>query len=207
MIRVGLTGGIASGKSAVGELLRQHGALVIDSDQLARDVVAPGSAGLAAVIERFGAGILLPDGGLDRAALGRLVFSDDAARAELNAIIHPRVRAAATAIEAQVSDPYAIVVHMIPLLVETGQQDSFDALVVVDVDEDTQRARLMARNDLTEDEAQARIDAQVSRTDRLRVADFVIRNDAGLEELAERAHAVWHELLKRRGQQGDGCGC
>lgn len=207
MIRVGLTGGIASGKSAVGELLRQHGALVIDSDQLARDVVAPGSAGLAAVIERFGKGILLPDGGLDRAALGRLVFSDDAARAELNAIIHPRVRAAATTLEAQVSDPYAIVVHMIPLLVETGQQDSFDALVVVDVDEDTQRARLMARNDLTEDEAQARIDAQVSRTDRLRVADFVIRNDAGLEELAERAHAVWHELLKRRGQQGDGCGC
>lgn len=207
MIRVGLTGGIASGKSAAGELLRQHGALVIDSDQLARDVVAPGSAGLAAVIERFGKGILLPDGGLDRAALGRLVFSDDAARAELNAIIHPRVRAAATTLEAQVSDPYAIVVHMIPLLVETGQQDSFDALVVVDVDEDTQRARLMARNDLTEDEAQARIDSQASRTDRLRVADFVIRNDAGMEELAERTHAVWHELLKRRGQQGDGCGC
>ncbi|ROR55624.1 dephospho-CoA kinase [Luteococcus japonicus] len=207
MIRVGLTGGIASGKSAVGELLRQHGALVIDSDQLARDVVAPGSAGLAAVIERFGEGILLPDGGLDRAALGRLVFSDDAARAELNAIIHPRVRAAATTLEAQVSDPYAIVVHMIPLLVETGQQDSFDALVVVDVDEDTQRARLMARNDLTEDEAQARIDSQASRTDRLRVADFVIRNDAGMEELADRTHAVWHELLKRRGQQGDGCGC
>lgn len=207
MIRVGLTGGIASGKSAVGELLRQHGALVIDSDQLARDVVAPGSAGLAAVVERFGEGILLPDGGLDRAALGRLVFSDAAAREGLNAIIHPLVRAAAAGIEAQVADPYAIVVHMIPLLVETGQQDAFDALLVVDVDEETQRARLMARNDLTEDEAQARIDAQASRTDRLRVADFVIRNDAGLEDLAERTHAVWHELLKRRGQQGDGCGC
>lgn len=207
MIRVGLTGGIASGKSAVGAELQRLGALVIDSDQLARDVVVPGSAGLAAIIDRFGESVLLPDGSLDRPALGQIIFGDERARADLNAIIHPRVRAAASAIEGLVEDPYAIVVHMIPLLVETGQADLFDALVVVDVDEDTQRERLMARNGLTTQQAQARIDAQASRVDRLRVADFVIRNDGGLDDLAERTHAVWHELLKRRGQHGDGCGC
>ncbi|MEL4357293.1 MULTISPECIES: dephospho-CoA kinase [unclassified Luteococcus] len=207
MIRIGLTGGIASGKSAVGAELTRLGALVVDSDQLARDVVVPGSSGLAAVVERFGDGVLQPDGSLDRPALGRIIFGDDQARRDLNAIIHPRVRATARAIEDLVDDPYLIVVHMIPLLVETGQANAFDSLVVVDTDEDTQRERLMARNGLSADEAQARIDAQASRADRLRVADFVIRNDAGLAELAERTHAVWHELLKLRGQQGDGCGC
>ncbi|MGO4956403.1 dephospho-CoA kinase [Luteococcus sp. Sow4_B9] len=207
MIRVGLTGGIASGKSAVGEVLQKLGALVVDSDQLARDVVAPGTPGLAAVVQRFGKDVLRPDGSLDRGRLGAVIFSDPAARADLNAIVHPLVRSASRSIEDQVTDPYAIVVLMIPLLVETGQERDFDALVVVDVDETTQLERLMARNGLTREEAQARIDAQASRAERLRVADYVIRNDAGLDELAERTHAVWHELEKLRGQQGDGCGC
>ncbi|MEL4504107.1 dephospho-CoA kinase [Luteococcus sp. H138] len=207
MIRVGLTGGIASGKSAVGAELQRLGALVIDADQLARDVVVPGSSGLAAVVERFGDDVLLPDGSLDRPALGQVIFDDGQARAELNAIIHPRVRAAARSIEDLVEDPYAIVVHMIPLLAETGQAKLFDAVIVVDADENLQRERLMARNGFTAEQAQARIDAQATRAERLSIADFVIRNDAGLEELAERTHAVWHELLKRRGQQGDGCGC
>ncbi|WP_420175710.1 dephospho-CoA kinase [Luteococcus sp. OSA5] len=207
MIRVGLTGGIASGKSAVGEMMRRRGAVVVDSDQLARDVVVPGSPGLAAVVERFGESMLRPDGSLDRAALGRLVFSDEQARADLNAILHPRIRDAARTIEGLVEDPYVIVVHMIPLLVESGRADDFDAVVVVDVDEETQLQRLVARDGLEPAEAQARIDAQASRAERLRVADYVIRNDAGLTELDERTHAVWHELLKRRGQQGDGCGC
>lgn len=207
MIRVGLTGGIASGKSTVGEVFKSLGAVVIDSDQLARDVVAPGTPGLAAVVERFGAGVLAADGSLDRPALGAVVFADDRARADLNAIIHPLVREASRSIEAMIEDPYAVVVRMIPLLVETGQAKDFDALLVVDVDEDVQLARLMERNALTVDQAKARIDAQASRIERLRVATYVIRNDGTLEQLAERTHAVWHELIKLRGRIGDGCGC
>lgn len=207
MIRIGLTGGIASGKSTVGELLRRWGAVLVDADQLARDVVAPGTSGLAAVVERFGVGVLAADGSLDRPALGGVVFADPAARADLEAIVHPRVRAAARSIEELVVDPYAVVVHMVPLLVETGQAGDFDALVVVDVDEAVQVERVMARDGLDEAQALARLAAQASRVDRLRVATWVIRNDAGLDELAERAHAVWHEVLKLRGQQGDGCGC
>jgi len=206
VIRIGLTGGIASGKSTVGELLRRLGAVLIDSDQLARDVVVPGSPGLAAVVERFGSEVLLPDGSLDRPALGRLVFGDDQARADLNAIIHPLVRQARAGIEAQVDDPWAIVVWMIPLLVETGATAGFDAVVVVDVDAQTQLERLVARDGLDPAQAQARLDAQASRTDRLRIATWVIRNDAGLAELEERTHAVWHELLKLR-SGGDACGC
>lgn len=207
MIRVGLTGGIASGKSTVGEQMRLLGALVVDADQLARDVVVAGSDGLAEVVEHFGEQVLQADGSLDRARLGSIVFGDQQALAVLNGIIHPRVRAAKVSIEAQVEDPYAIVVHMVPLLVETGQAHDFDALVVVDVDEQTQLERLMARNGLDEQQALARIQAQASRVERLQVADFVIRNDSGIDELAERTHAVWHELVKLRGQQGDGCGC
>lgn len=207
MIRVGLTGGIASGKTAVADEFHRLGAVVVDADQLARDVVVPGSSGLAAVVERFGGGILAADGTLDRAALGAVVFSDDRARADLNAIIHPRVLEARRTIEGLVEDPYAIVVHVIPLLVETGMAGDFDALVVVDVDEDVQLERLMARNGLDRGQAQARIDAQASRVDRLRAATWIIRNDSTREVLAERTHAVWHELEKLRGQQGDGCGC
>ena len=207
MIRVGLTGGIASGKSAVGDEMARLGALVIDSDQLARDVVAPGTPGLQQVVDRFGPEVLGADGSLDRPRLGAIVFGDDGARADLNAIIHPLVLAARNQIESQVLDPYAIVVSMIPLLVEIGAAKSFDVVVVVDVDPDAQLARLMARNGLSEAEARARMSAQVSREQRLALADFVVRNDGTLEQLRERVHAVWHELLRLRGGLGDGCGC
>lgn len=208
MIKVGLTGGIASGKSAVADELSRLGALVIDSDQLARDVVAPGTPGLAQVVERFGTEVLAADGSLDRPALGRLVFADERARADLNAIIHPLVLAARDQIEAQVEDPFAIFVAMIPLLVEIGAADQYDVVVVVDVDEQVQLERLMARNGLSEAEARARIAAQVTRAQRLAVADYVIRNDGTLEQLAERTHAVWHELVRLRGGAlGDGCSC
>lgn len=207
MIRVGLTGGIASGKSAVGDEMARLGALVIDSDQLARDVVAPGTPGLQQVVDRFGPEVLGADGSLDRPRLGAIVFGDDGARADLNAIIHPLVLAARNQIEAQVLDPYAIVVSMIPLLVEIGAAKSFDVVVVVDADPDAQLARLMARNGLSEAEARARMSAQVSREQRLAHADFVVRNDGTLEQLRERVHAVWHELLRLHGGMGDGCGC
>lgn len=207
MIRVGLTGGIASGKSVVGDEFTRLGALVIDSDQLARDVVAAGSPGLAQVVARFGEAVLASDGSLDRAALGRLIFGDEKARADLNSIIHPLVLQAREGIEAQVSDPFTIVVAMIPLLVELRMMDQYDAVVVVDVDEQTQLERLMTRNHLDEAQARARIAAQATRVERLRVADYVIRNDGTMDQLRERAHAVWHELVKLRHQQGDGCSC
>ncbi|MFZ1412362.1 MAG: dephospho-CoA kinase, partial [Micropruina sp.] len=133
MLRVGLTGGIASGKSAVAARLAEHGALVIDADVLAREAVQPGSPGLAAIARRFGASVLLGDGSLDRSRLAEVIFGDAVARADLNAIVHPAVRALAQSREGA-APAEAIVVHVIPLLVETGQQDAFDVLVVVDVD-------------------------------------------------------------------------
>lgn len=208
MIRVGLTGGIASGKSTVAGLFAAHGAIVIDADQLARAVVAPGTSGLADIVARFGPGVLDADGALDRAALGAIVFGDEAALADLNAITHPRVAALRDAIEREITDPYAIVIHMIPLLVETGQADRYDAIVVVDVDERTQLERLMARNGLSAASAQARIDAQASRESRLSAATWVIRNDSTVERLGDRVHAVWHELVKLRSSSPvEGCGC
>ena len=207
MIRVGLTGGIASGKSAVAEEFARLGAEIIDSDVLARAVVEPGSPAFDDIIERFGFGVLGSDGALDRAALGRIVFSDEDARRDLNAIVHPWVRATAGAIEGAIDDPYAVVIHMIPLLVETGQAGNFDAIVVVDVDADTQLTRLIARNGLTRDEARARIDAQATREQRLAIANYVIRNDSTLDELAARVHAVWHDLDELGKGPRAGCGC
>lgn len=207
MLRVGLTGGIASGKSAAAAAFARLGAVIIDADVLARAVVAPGTPALDDIRARFGDAVLQGDGSLDRPALARIVFADDNARADLNAIVHPWVRATAATIEAQIEDPYAIVVHVIPLLVETGQQNTFDAIVVVDVDEATQRRRVQERDGSDEAAAQARIDAQVTRAERLAIADYVIRNDGSLAELEERCHAVWHALEALRGDSQLGCGC
>ena len=159
MLRVGLTGGIASGKTAVANLLGVHGAVVIDADVLAREVVEPGTPGLTAVVDRFGSAVLTEDGLLDRPALGRIVFADEAARRDLEAIVHPAVRARAAAIEAAAAAD-AVVVHVIPLLVETGQQDDFDVLVVVDVDPELQLTRLQQRTGLDPAAARARVAAQ-----------------------------------------------
>ena len=193
---MGLTGGIASGKTAVSDVLGERGAVVIDADVLARQVVEPGTPGLAAVVQRFGADVLGADGRLNRAALGRIVFADPEARRDLEGIVHPAVRARAAAIEAD-ADPDAVIVHVIPLLVETGQQADYDVLVVVDVDPERQLQRLQQRSGLDAEAASARIAAQASRAARLAVADVVLHNDAGIEDLADQVDRLWLDLRTR----------
>lgn len=193
MLRVGLTGGIGSGKSAVAALLAGHGAVIIDADLLSRQAVEPGTPGLAQVVGEFGPEVLNPDGSLNRAALGEIIFADPDARGRLNAIVHPRVRELAVAAE-QVAGPDAIVVHVIPLLVETGQAGDFDLVVVVDVDPDVQRRRVTVRDGLTQAQAQARIDAQASRERRLAAADLVIDNSGTPQALVRRVSGLWERL-------------
>lgn len=195
MVRVGLTGGIASGKSAVSELLSGHGAVVFDADLLARDVVAAGTDGLAAVVGRFGPAVLT-DGSLDRAALGTIVFTDPAARRDLEAIIHPLVRARSAELGALAeADGADVVVQVIPLLVETGQQHGFDCCVVVDLDLSSQRDRLVGRSGLSTEQAQQRIDAQASRTDRLAAATWVIDNSGPAAALPDQVERLWRHLV------------
>jgi dephospho-CoA kinase len=192
VIRIGLTGGIASGKSLVAEELAELGAVVIDADVLAREVVEPGTPGLAAVVARFGASVLT-DGRLDRSRLGALIFADPAARRDLERIIHPAVRARAAELERAASDA-SVVVHVIPLLVETGQASDFDRVVVVDVDPVTQRARLLQRDGFTEVEADRRIAAQATREQRLAAADVVLDNSGSITQLKSRIRQLWEEL-------------
>lgn len=193
-LRVGLTGGIAAGKSVVARRLEARGARVVDHDVLARDVVAPGSAGLVAVVEAFGDGVLR-DGSLDRQALGDLVFQRPAAREQLNGIVHPLVREAAVrAEERAVADGAEVVVHDIPLLVETGQSGHFDLLVVVDAPPELRAARLVAGRGLTEEQAWARLAAQADDEERLAVADVVLdgsREVADLEAQVDELCARW----------------
>ena len=189
---VGLTGGIGSGKSLVAELLAAHGATIIDADVLAREAVAPGTPGLAQVRERFGTGVLRPDGSLDRAALGRIVFGDALARRDLEAIIHPAVRARAAAL-ATAAPEGAVVVQVIPLLVETGQQGHFDQVVVVDVEPEVQLSRIVRRDGLSEAEARARLRAQASREARLAAAHVVLRNNGNRDDLAAAVDRLWAE--------------
>lgn len=194
---VGLTGGIAAGKTAVAELLRAHGAVIVDADVLAREVVEPGTPGLAAIVKRFGTDVLNEDGSLNRTALGAVVFADEAARADLNAIVHPLVRSlGAERIAAAPSG--SLVVSVIPLLVETGQVDSFDVVVLVDCDEDVQLARLQSRNGLSLDDARARVAAQATRAQRRAAADIVFDNSGPAEELAPRVAKLWETLTNLR---------
>ena len=197
MLRVGLTGGIGAGKSAVSSRLAARGAVVIDSDVLAREVVARGTDGLAEVVDEFGE-VLTPNGELDRPAVGRIVFNDEGARRKLEAIIHPRVRARAAEIEASAPDD-AVVVHDIPLLVETGQADKFDVVLVVDVPQELQVERLTGARGMTDAEVKARIASQATREDRLAAADIVVDNSGSLEELDRRVDEVWEELSQRAG--------
>jgi len=192
-IRVALTGGIGSGKSTVSQLLASYGAVVIDADVLAREVVASGTPGLAAVVAEFGPEILAGDGTLDRPALGALVFADPAARSRLEAIVHPLVRGRARELEAAAPDD-AVVVHDIPLLVETGQQGRYDVVLVVDAPTDVQRDRLTGLRAMTVEEADRRISAQASREQRLAAADHVILNDGTLDDLERRVAEVWDIL-------------
>lgn len=190
-----MTGGIASGKTEVARRLAKRGAVVIDADELARRVVEPGTEGYAAVVARFGVSVVRPDGGLDRARLAEMVFSDAAARAALNQIVHPLVRAAAADQEQQAAAD-AIVVHDIPLLVETRQQAAFDVVVVVAASPEVQRARLMATRGMTATEAAARIAAQAPLSDKLAVAGIVIDNAGELGELDLEVDRCWAELSR-----------
>lgn len=196
MLRVGLTGGIGSGKSAVSSRLAARGAVVVDADLLAREVLEPGTDGLVEVVAAFGADVLAADGSLDRAALGRRVFGDESARRELEAIVHPRVRARAAELEAAAGQD-AVVVHDIALLVETGQAGSFDVVVVVDVPLELTLARLTGQRGMSDDEARARIAAQASRDERTGVADRVVDNTGTFAELEREVDALWQELRRR----------
>jgi dephospho-CoA kinase len=196
---VGLTGGIASGKSTVGRGFAALGVPVVDADQLAREVVAPGTEGLAEIVRTFGPGVLLADGSLDRKALGAIVFSDAALRGKLNAITHPRIAlASAERMKALLGlAPY--VLYEAALIVENGAYKTMNGLVVVRADEGTQLARLMHRDQLSEAEAQARIAAQAPLEHKLAVADYVIDNDRSLDALHERVAEVHEQLLGRVG--------
>jgi dephospho-CoA kinase len=196
MFRVGLTGGIASGKSEVSARLAAQGAVVIDADLVARDAVAPGTPGLKEIVAVFGDEVLLPDGSLDRARLGALVFADEELRRRLNTIVHPRV-AAAMAERERVAAADAIVVHDIPLIAENGLAGGFDLVVVVDVPPRVQLERLIRRRGLSRQEARARIGAQATRQQRLDIADIVIDNSGSLAELDRQVGDLWAELRRR----------
>jgi dephospho-CoA kinase len=191
MVRVALTGGIASGKSTVAAELAARGAVIIDADVLAREVVEPGTPAFAAIIDRFGEQVVA-EGRLDRAGLAQIVFADSLARRDLERIVHPAVRARAAELE-QAAEA-AVVVHVIPLLVETGQQRDFDLVVTVDVDHETQIQRLVVRNGFTRAEAESRIAAQAGREDRKIAADFVVDNAGSVTRLREQIDALWAEL-------------
>jgi dephospho-CoA kinase len=192
-VRVGLTGGIASGKSTVAELLVELGAVLIDGDALAREVVARGTPGLARVVEEFGEDLVTAEGDLDRAALGRIVFADESARRRLEAITHPLIFERYAELEAA-APPGAVVVHDIPLLAESGRADTFDAVIVVDVPAELQVERMVRDRGWTRDEAESRIAAQASREDRLAIATYVIDNTGSHEDLRARVEAVYADL-------------
>lgn len=195
VLMVGLTGGIGAGKSAVATRLAELGAVVIDADRLARESVAPGSDGLAEVIDEFGPEVLAADGSLDRAALSRRVFSDEAARRRLEAIIHPRVRArTAELVAAAPAD--AVVVNDVPLLVEAGLAGAYQLVIVVLAPERTRVERLVRTRGMARDEAHARIRAQASDEQRRAVADVLISNDGSLDDLTAQVDAAWRDRIE-----------
>jgi dephospho-CoA kinase len=196
MLKVGLTGGIGAGKSEVSRLIVECGAVLIDADRIAREVVAPGTPGLAAVVDAFGEGILAPDGSLDRPKLGSIVFADPDRLAVLNSIVHPLVGARSRELESAAPDD-AVVVHDVPLLTENGLAPLYDVVVVVDADPATQLDRLVRLRGMTEQDARARMAAQAPREKRREIADIVIENDVPLEQLKQRVRGVWEELVRR----------
>lgn len=204
MYLIGLTGGIASGKSTIATRLAEHGAVVIDADVLSREVVEPGTPGLAAIAARFGPGVIGPDGALDRPALGAVVFSDDQARADLNAIVHPEVKRRSQARIAEASaDPAAIVVYDVPLLVETGRADEFDLVVVASAPESVRTERLVELRGLDRGEAERRIAAQATEAQRTAVADVVIDTAGTLAQTLEQVDAVWGRALSDAARDAD----
>ncbi|MFI5755216.1 dephospho-CoA kinase [Streptomyces sp. NPDC051569] len=198
MLRLGLTGGIGAGKSEVSRLLTGYGAVLIDSDRIAREVVEPGTPGLAAVVTEFGPEVLTGTGALDRPKLGGIVFGDPGRLRALNAIVHPLVRARSAELETA-ADTDAVVVHDVPLLVENGMAGLYDLVVVVDASPGTQLERLVRLRGMAESEARGRMAAQATREQRRAVADIVIDNDGPLERLEPQVRKVWRELHEGRG--------
>ncbi|SFC83001.1 dephospho-CoA kinase [Streptomyces aidingensis] len=195
MLNVGLTGGIGAGKSEVVRLLARRGAVIIDSDRIAREVVEPGTEGLAAVAAEFGPGVLTPGGALDRGRLASVVFADPEKLAVLNGIVHPLVRRRSAELQAA-APPGAIVVHDVPLLVENDLVRHFDVVVVVDAPDEVRVARLTASRGMAEADARSRMAAQAGREQRLAAADFTVDNGGTLEELDARVEALWQRLTK-----------
>jgi dephospho-CoA kinase len=195
MYLIGLTGGIASGKSVVGTRLAEHGGILVDADVIAREVVEPGTPALAAIAQEFGGGVIAPDGSLNRAALGAIIFSDSDKRARLNAITHPAVWARAKELfdAAAAADPSAVIVYDVPLLVEASgnRPMSFDLVVVVHASTETRLRRLVELRGLTREEAQHRLNSQASDAERLAIADVVIDSNGTLDETLRQADKLW----------------
>ncbi|GAB3163029.1 hypothetical protein GCM10027059_16700 [Myceligenerans halotolerans] len=205
MFRIGLTGGIAAGKSVATRRLADLGAVVVDHDQLARTAVAPGSVGLEEIAEAFGTEVIGADGSLDRPALGRLVFADDDARERLNAIVHPEVHRLSAEHEAEAAarDPRAVVVHDIPLLVETGQAEAFHLVVVVHAPAEQRLERLVEGRGMDAEEARGRIAAQASDEDRLAAADVVLDGTGREEDLNAQVDALWERAQREVAQEAE----
>ena len=194
MLLVGLTGGIGTGKSTVARMLEKRGAVVFDADVLARQAVAPGTPGFGQVVERFGPNVLAPGGGLDREALASIVFSDPAARRDLEGIVHPEVRRMFAEGCEEYRDSDRVVVFSAPLLVETGMHTAFDLLIVVSAPVATQIERLMRDRGMAERDIQARIAAQLPLEAKAEVADILVDNEGSLEDLERRIERVWRDL-------------
>ena len=195
-LRVGLTGGIGAGKSEVSRRLASYGAVVIDADAVAREVVAPGTPGLTEVVQEFGPDVLRADGSLDRDRLGELVFADEPRRMRLNAIIHPRVGERMAELERQAGGA-PVIVHDVPLLAENHLAGGFDEVVVVDVPPRIQLERLARERGMPRAQAEARMRAQASREERLAIATIVVDNSGSLAELDREVGELWAELRRR----------
>lgn len=194
MLRLGLTGGIGAGKSTVARELERLGAVVVDADVIAREVVAPGTPGLAAVVAEFGEDVLTADGALDRAALGRVVFADPAARTRLEGITHPLI-AAETARRVADLPPGTVVVHDVPLIVERALADRYDLVAVVGADEEVRLERLVRDRGISREDALARIGAQATDAERRAVADVWLDNSGSAEQLVTQVRRLWEERL------------
>lgn len=200
-MKLGLTGGIASGKSTVSAMLADQGALLIDADEVAREVVLPGSPTLAAIAERFGNDILLPDGSLDRKRLGNIVFRDEQERRALEAITHPAIRARMNelASEYERSQPDKLIIVDIPLLYESKMQSLFDGIIVVYVPRELQLDRLMKRDGLSEEQAMQRLDAQMNIEDKRQMADYVIHNEGDLDRTKRQVLELIKQIEYEKG--------